>query len=66
MIIHGRLDEEVDVSHGVGMHKAVPSQYQREPWWVPNRGHNDITEGPGMLSEYIRRIRNFLNSLDDD
>lgn len=66
MVIHGRLDEEVDVSHGVGMHKAVPSQYQREPWWVPNRGHNDITEGPGMLTEYIRRIRNFLNSLDDD
>ncbi|KAG7347896.1 serine aminopeptidase, S33 [Nitzschia inconspicua] len=51
MIIHGRLDEEVDISHGVTMHQAVPGKYKREPWWVPDRGHNDITEGPGKLAE---------------
>jgi len=66
MIIHGRLDQEVDISHGVQMHRAVPLELQREPWWVPDRGHNDITEGPGKLAEYIRRLRFFLNSLDDD
>jgi abhydrolase domain-containing protein 17 len=65
MVIHGRLDEEVDISHGVTMHQAVPNHYKREPWWVPDRGHNDITEGPGKLSEYVGRLRTFMSSLDD-
>lgn len=64
MVIHGRLDEEVEVGHGVSLHQAVPEQFQREPWWVSDRGHNDITEGPGKLAEYIRRLRTFLLSLD--
>ena len=64
MIIHGRLDEEVDVAHGVAMHKAVPNHLKRDPWWVPDRGHNDITEGPGKLAEYIGRLRNFLSTLE--
>ena len=65
MIIHGRLDEEVDISHGVALHHAVPNHLKREPWWVPDRGHNDITEGPGKLAEYIGRLRTFLAGLDD-
>mmetsp|Transcript_19548 Transcript_19548/g.27109 ORF Transcript_19548/g.27109 Transcript_19548/m.27109 type:complete len:414 (-) Transcript_19548:118-1359(-) len=65
MVIHGRLDEEVSVSHGVAMHNAVPEHLQRDPWWVPDRGHNDITEGPGKMAEYIRRLRAFLTSLDE-
>jgi len=64
MVIHGQLDEEVDVSHGVSMHKAVPNHLKRDPWWVPDRGHNDITEGPGKLVEYVGRLRVFLTSLD--
>jgi len=64
MVIHGRLDEEVDISHGVAMHQAVPNHLKRDPWWVPDRGHNNITEGPGKLTEYIGRLRNFLASLD--
>jgi len=64
MVIHGQLDEEVDVSHGVSMHKAVPNHLKRDPWWVPDRGHNDITEGPGKLVEYVGRLRMFLASLD--
>eukprot|EP00536_Pseudo-nitzschia_multiseries_P018923 jgi/Psemu1/230750/e_gw1.3397.3.1 len=64
MVIHGQLDEEVDVSHGFSMHKAVPNHLKRDPWWVPDRGHNDITEGPGKLAEYVGRIRAFLASLD--
>lgn len=63
-IIHGRLDQEVDISHGQEMYHAIPSQYKREPWWVRDRGHNDITDGPGKLGEYIRRLRQFLLSLD--
>jgi abhydrolase domain-containing protein 17 len=65
MVIHGRLDEEVDISHGVTMHQAVPSHYKRDPWWVSDRGHNDITEGPGKLAEYVGRLRTFMSSLDD-
>lgn len=63
MIIHGQLDEEVDVSHGQELHKAVAPHLRREPWWVADRGHNDITDGPGKLAEYVRRLRGFLNNL---
>lgn len=65
MVIHGRLDQEVDVSHGRQLHNAVPAEFQREPWWVPDRGHNDITDGPGKLAEYVRRLRNYLESLPE-
>lgn len=65
MIIHGRLDQEVEMSHGLDLHRAVARELQREPWWVPDRGHNDITDGPGKLAEYVRRVRRFLISLDD-
>ena len=64
MVIHGCLDQEVDISHGKQMHDAVPSEFQRDPWWVPDRGHNDITEGRGKLAEYIQRLRSFVQSLD--
>jgi abhydrolase domain-containing protein 17 len=64
MVIHGRLDQEVDSAHGYELHNAVPALYQRDPWWVPDRGHNDITDGPGKLGEYVRRLRAFLVSLD--
>jgi fermentation-respiration switch protein FrsA (DUF1100 family) len=63
MIIHGALDEEVDVSHGQELHNAVSPHLRRDPWWVPDRGHNDITDGPGKLAEYVRRLRAFLDSL---
>jgi abhydrolase domain-containing protein 17 len=63
MVIHGCLDQEVDVSHGQELFRAVPEPYQREPWWVADRGHNDITDGPGKLADYIRRLRRFVQSL---
>ena len=63
MILHGRLDQEVPIQHGMDLHQAVPARLRREPWWVPDRGHNDLTEGPGKLAEYIRRLRVFLNGL---
>jgi fermentation-respiration switch protein FrsA (DUF1100 family) len=64
MIIHGRLDEEVPITQGMGMYEATPDHHKRDPWWVPDRGQNDITEGPGKLAEYVGRLRIFLASLD--
>mmetsp|Transcript_7186 Transcript_7186/g.10294 ORF Transcript_7186/g.10294 Transcript_7186/m.10294 type:complete len:408 (+) Transcript_7186:482-1705(+) len=63
MVIHGILDEEVDISHGYNMHEAVPDDLKRDPWWVPDRGHNDITEGRARLVEYIAKLRKFLSSV---
>lgn len=64
MLIHGYLDQEVDISHGQDLYNAVPDEYKRDPWWVADRGHNDITDGPGKLAEYIKRLRGFLQSLE--
>mmetsp|Transcript_81042 Transcript_81042/g.235031 ORF Transcript_81042/g.235031 Transcript_81042/m.235031 type:complete len:385 (+) Transcript_81042:200-1354(+) len=64
MVIHGKLDEEVSISHGTSLHDAVPEEFKRDPWWVPDRGHNDITEGPGKLAEYVGKLRLFLGSLE--
>lgn len=66
MIIHGKMDQEVSFSHGEDLYNATPEEYRREPWWVPDRGHNDITEGQGKMAEYIRRLRGFLNSLEEE
>ena len=64
MIIHGLLDEEVHISHGKALHDAVPDDLKRNPLWVRDRGHNDITEGRSKLIEYIQRLKTFLESLD--
>jgi len=65
MIIHGMLDEEVDQSHGVALHHAVKKDCKRDPWWVPDRGHNDICEGSRHMNEYMQRLKVFLSSLDE-
>jgi len=64
MVIHGQLDAEVDVAHGVALHNAVKPDCRRDPWWVPDRGHNDITDGPGKMSEYVRRLKAYLSQLE--
>lgn len=33
---------EVNISHGKRLQELVPKKLQTKPWWVPNRGHNDI------------------------
>lgn len=38
-------DPQVPWEHGKGIHEAVPEAMRRRPWWVPDRGHNDICEG---------------------
>jgi len=65
-IIHGVQDEEVDIGHGHSLYEAVDPVFRRDPWWVPDRGHNDITEGPGKMAEYIRRLRVFFESLENE
>mmetsp|Transcript_19575 Transcript_19575/g.44538 ORF Transcript_19575/g.44538 Transcript_19575/m.44538 type:complete len:210 (-) Transcript_19575:82-711(-) len=65
-IIHGMLDEEVDMHHGVSLYNAVKEDCRREPWWVPDRGHNDITEGSAKMNEYLRKLGKFIRGLDED
>lgn len=42
---------------------VVPDAYKTPPWWVPRRGHNDVLQG--NEPEYIRRMRTFLEILDN-
>lgn len=65
MVIHGLLDEEVHFSHGKSLHDAVPDDLKREPWWVKDRGHNDITNGRTKVLEYIQRLKIFFDGLDE-
>lgn len=63
-IIHGKKDVEVSCEHGMALQMAVPEDCRRDPWWVPDKGHNDIVDGPGIV-EYIQRLNRFVRSLDD-
>ena len=63
-IIHGQKDQEVAFEHGLCLQAAVPEDCQRDPWWIPDKGHNDITDGPGIV-EYLERLNRFVRSLDE-
>ena len=65
MIIHGMKDEEVGFAHGKALYEAVPEDCRRAPWWVKDRGHNDITDGRTKILEYIQQLKGFFESLDD-
>lgn len=65
MVIHGVMDEEVTFEHGKALHEAVPEDCKRPPWWVKDRGHNDITDGRQKILEYIQKLKLFVESLDD-
>jgi abhydrolase domain-containing protein 17 len=65
MVIHGLLDEEVHFSHGKSLHDAVPDDLKREPWWVKDRGHNDITADRSKVLEYMQRLKIFFDGLDE-
>ncbi len=64
-IIHGKKDVEVPIEHGMALQEAVPEDCRWEPWWVENRGHNDITDGSEMIKEYVKRLSRFVRSLDE-
>ena len=41
-IIHGEEDEEVPVHHGKQLYNLVQEKYKYPPYFVEDRGHNDI------------------------
>ncbi|MBI5689483.1 MAG: alpha/beta hydrolase [Verrucomicrobia bacterium] len=51
LVIHGRQDEVIPVRHGEALFAAARGP--KFSWWVPDAGHNDLTEraGPRYLSE---------------
>ena len=40
-VIHGEADTKLELHHGKDCEK-VPERHRTQPWWVPNRGHNDV------------------------
>lgn len=62
MVLHGLEDREVGVHHGQELHAAVPPEWRSEPWWVPDRGHNDLLQG--NEGEYFRRVKAFLDDIE--
>lgn len=58
MIIHGEKDVEVKLSHGKLLQNAVPNKHRAKPWWVSDRGHNDLLVD--NEDEFILRVREFL------
>jgi hypothetical protein len=44
-VIHGEEDREVNASHGRVLYEKCPGQYKYTPWFVPERGHNDVCFG---------------------
>ena len=48
-IIHGQKDNEVPIEHGLSLQAAVRDDCKTDPWWVPDKGHNDIVDGPNIL-----------------
>lgn len=63
-VIHGLKDREVACEHGMALHAAVPDDCKFDPWWVKEKGHNDITDGPDIV-EYMQRMSNFVKSLEE-
>jgi len=59
-IIHGTEDLEVPIHHGKNLFAAVPDKYKYKPWWVPNRGHNNVIIGNER--EYFRKLTDFLQN----
>ena len=57
-VIHGEKDTEVGFHHGQGLHEQVPPTHRTQPWWVPDRGHNDILLD--NEEEFFARMKRFL------
>jgi len=46
----------------VRLHAAVPPAHRTKPWWVPNRGHNDVLVR--NEPEYLMRMARFLDEVE--
>eukprot|EP00741_Cyanophora_paradoxa_P009088 tig00000145_g8800.t1 len=64
-IIHGLVDEVINVAHGRKLHELLVKAGRNppEPWWVQNRGHNDIEVE--SAAEYLKRLRTFVRAVDE-
>ena len=41
----------------------VPTQYQYDPWWVPDRGHNDVLQH--NEKEFLKKLRGFRDHVTE-
>jgi len=63
-IVHGELDQVIDISHGKELYRLIQnSPYAANPWWIPNAGHNDIEHN--CYDKYMKKLEKFLVSLDN-
>lgn len=60
-IIHGEEDEEVPVDHGKQLHSLVGEEFKYPPYFVEDRGHNDIWYE--NEEEVLQRLMKFLEFL---
>jgi len=63
LIIHGKEDVEVPYAHGRGLYDELPKASRVDPWWVADRGHNDVlidNEG-----EFYVRLFEFFSALEE-
>ncbi|KAF0748916.1 hypothetical protein AaE_007201, partial [Aphanomyces astaci] len=60
LIIHGVEDMEIPISHGHGLLQALPVECQAVPYWVPDRGHNDIGETAACRPAYVEHVAAYL------
>lgn len=51
-VIHGLQDREVPVHHGERLLELTGEKYRALPWWVEQRGHNDVLQG--NEKEYLK------------
>lgn len=61
-ILHGQRDMEVGFAHGQQLYELLPGKFRYPPWWVPDRGHNDVLHGNER--EFIRYVRHSYSFLD--
>ena len=60
-IIHGEEDEEVPVYHGKQLYDLVNDQYKYPPYFVKDRGHNDIWyENEEAFLQQLQKFLEFL------
>jgi hypothetical protein len=50
----------------MGLYEVLPDSCKAEPYWVEDRGHNDIGETLQCRGEYLKRLRDYLGTLDDN
>lgn len=57
-VVHGLRDQQINISHGKGLHENVPDIYKTEPYWVPGGGHNNLAYVD--FKGYFVRFNRFL------